>query len=348
MRAQSIKGWGEIDAMIDVTEDAPVPKPGKGEVLIKVRAVALAPGDVRFLGGETRLVQRPKRFPYTGGGDVSGEVVQVGKGVTSLHPGDAIYATFVTPKPIGCLAEFAVVKAALAAKKPDALSFEEACTLGSSAATALKIAKVINPGDRVLVLGGTGGVGCFLVQLARDAGASFVAATSSKLELLESLGVDRAINYPTENWWEIPEFQTNRFDVVVDLVCGRHTYAMWRRSVAMKNKREGGRFVTTMGPNPHPQVRNVLDLFKLIGSMVSLQMSAKLHSWSRLVMVNGVPTFKDRGQPFVELNDKIAAGKLRVVLDPAGPFPFTTDGIRSAYALQKSRHAKGKVVVQIS
>ena len=242
MRGISISGYAPLDDAISMKQDWPVPRPGAGELLLRVHAVALAPGDARMQSGDARLMQKPKAFPYIPGGDCCGVVVAVGPKQSAEHDsfavGDRVYATFVDPNPLGCLAEYCVVKQALAANKPEGLSFLEASTLGSSAVTAQTVVEThVRPGDRVLVLGGTGGVGCFVVQLAKAAGASFVAATSSQPGLLLELGADRAVDYTAEQWWDLPEFMggDNRFDVIVDLVGGKEA---WKQAKSCKVREE--------------------------------------------------------------------------------------------------------------
>jgi NADPH:quinone reductase-like Zn-dependent oxidoreductase len=309
-------------------------------------------------------MQKPKAFPYIGGGDCSGVVVAVGAKQSAKHDkfdmGDQVYATFVSPNPLGCLAEYCVVKQALAAKKPAGLSFLEASTLASSAVTAQTLVEThVQRGDRVLVLGGTGGVGCFLVQMAKAAGASFVAATSSKPRLLAELGVDRAVDYSAEKWWDLPEFMGElRFDVIVDLVGGKESWEQAKRCKVVKSAREGGRFATTTFDNPNPRIHNC---FHVIGFMLPLMghmlWAGVNKSIPAFKLTQGVPNQSDAQPKFRRLNEKFlqTAGdggpeseSLRVVLDPAGPFSFSAQGLKDGYNLQNSRHVKGKAVVELA
>eukprot|EP00164_Ancoracysta_twista_P005309 GFYU01007268.1.p1 GENE.GFYU01007268.1~~GFYU01007268.1.p1 ORF type:complete len:393 (+),score=65.75 GFYU01007268.1:143-1180(+) len=343
--------------MVGMRDDWPVPQVGPGELLVQVHAVALAPGDVRMLSGATRLMQKPKSFPYIGGGDCAGVVVAVGSDQSDGHDkfsvGDEIYATFVDPNPLGCLAEYCVVRQTLASRKPHNITFLEASTLGSSGVTAQTLVEAadIKPGERVLVVGGTGGVGSFTVQLLKASGASFVAATSSLPSLALELGADLAIDYTKENWWEHPALTASpelRVDVLIDLVADKDMWREAKKCTAVKSAREGGRWIATMF-DPYPRVHNYFHVIGLVGPMVGRLLWGSMNkSIPAYKLIQGLPHDSDAHPKFRRLTEKIEDGRARVVLDPAGPFPLTTEGLRAAYTLQKSRHAKGKVVVEVS
>lgn len=167
-----------------------------------------------------------------------------------LQVGDTIVSQF--DQNWGGLAEYALVKSSNCARSPPTrLSPAEAAAIGSSGASAVTISHHIKPGDRVLVIGGSGGVGTFLVQLARAREASFVAAVSTQTALMTDLGVDKAIDYREEDVWTSAEFQAEgaQFDVVFDLVekgWDRVVSEEGRARPIVKAGRQGGRFVTTV------------------------------------------------------------------------------------------------------
>merc|ERR1719471_1066200 len=107
--------------------------------------------------------------------------------------------------PVGGLSEYAVIATNRAAKKPPSI---DALTAASSltAAAAVRACQFIEPGDRVLILGGSGGVGSAAIQLAKAKGASFVATTSTRTELVQRCGADAVVDHTRENWWEHKEF----------------------------------------------------------------------------------------------------------------------------------------------
>jgi len=94
--------------------------------------------------------------------------------------------------------------------KPPSVSAVDGAAIASSKLAAYTVARMLRAGDRVLVLGGAGGVGSTLIQLASKAGPSFLAATTTQVELVKSLGAELSIDYRLENWWEKPEFKANR------------------------------------------------------------------------------------------------------------------------------------------
>lgn len=248
-----------------------------------------------------------------------------------------------------------MVKQALAANKPEGLSFLEASALSSSAVTAQTVVEThVRPGDRVLVLGGTGGVGCFVVQLAKSAGASFVAATSSQPELALALGADRAVDYAAEQWWDLPEFMgdENRFDVVVDMVGGKESWKQAKRCKVVKSARQGGRFATTTFDNPFPRFHNWFQAVPFVLPVMGRLMWTGVNTFiPAYKLTQGVVNPRDAQPKYRRLNEKFlgadSSAPLRVVLDPAGPFPFTAEGVRAGFHLQKSRHVKGKAVVEL-
>ncbi|XLR69714.1 hypothetical protein S83_020386, partial [Arachis hypogaea] len=152
------------------------------------------------------------------GYDVAGVVVKVGSGVKKLKEGDEVYG-MVEAKDVGSLAEYTTAQENGLDHKPPNLGFAEAAAIPLAIQTAYgALHKVgLSPGQSILVLGASGGVGTFVVQVAKHVfGASVVAATAStgKLELLKKLGVDMPIDYTKQNFEDLPE----KFDVVYDAV----------------------------------------------------------------------------------------------------------------------------------
>lgn len=177
-------------------------------------------------------------------------VEAIADGEKYLQVGDTVVSQF--DQNWGGLAELALAKSSNCARNPPArLSPAEAAATASSGASAVVISKHVKHGDRVLVIGGSGGVGTFLVQLARAKGASFVAAVSTQTELMRELGADKAIDYREEDVWASAEFQAKggQFDVVFDLVekgWDRVVSPEGRARPIVKTGWQGGRFVTTV------------------------------------------------------------------------------------------------------
>lgn len=192
--------FGSADRL-ELTEiDRPVP--GAGEVLVRVRATSVNPYDWHHLRGEPRVARLLPggpglRGPRLGilGCDVAGEVEAIGPDVTLFSPGDGVFALIEQ----GGFAEYVCVPESLLAPKPTNLSFAEAAAVpmaGVTALLALRDAGRVQPGQRVLVNGASGGVGTFAVQLARAFGATVAGVCSTRnVKLVESLGAGEVIDY---------------------------------------------------------------------------------------------------------------------------------------------------------
>ncbi|CAN5190247.1 NAD(P)-dependent alcohol dehydrogenase [soil metagenome] len=189
--------------------DLPDPVPGKGEVLVRVRAAGVDRGAWHIMTGTPYLARvafglRRPRDPQLGL-DAAGIVESVGEGVTRFSPGDEVFGVFR-----GSFAELAVAAEEKLLPKPPALSFEQAAAAPTSGVTALDAVRGrVAVGTRVLVLGAGGGVGHLAVQLAKARGGRVTAATSAP-EFVASLGPDVVIDYRTEPI-------AGEFDVILDL-----------------------------------------------------------------------------------------------------------------------------------
>eukprot|EP00568_Trieres_chinensis_P002603 CAMPEP_0183303424 /NCGR_PEP_ID=MMETSP0160_2-20130417/8870_1 /TAXON_ID=2839 ORGANISM="Odontella Sinensis, Strain Grunow 1884" /NCGR_SAMPLE_ID=MMETSP0160_2 /ASSEMBLY_ACC=CAM_ASM_000250 /LENGTH=332 /DNA_ID=CAMNT_0025466327 /DNA_START=86 /DNA_END=1084 /DNA_ORIENTATION=- len=325
------------------------PKPirGKGEILIKVKAVALAPGDVRVMKGHCNFFQSPRAFPYIPGGDLSG-VVEEADVTSHFKKGDDVVAMFELPRPLGALAEFSVVKENLVELAPSTVSAPEAACLTSSAMSALKaVKKYVKKGCRILILGASGGVGTFLVQLAKNSGAH-VVATSTDEELLKSLGADEVIDYKASNkWWDIAEFQSNPFDVIFDLGVGRReAWEKAKSSNVLKNGWHKGKFVSFTGDEPNMRVQSAWQAVTFGLNILRRPIWTSLWPFvPRYVWFDGLAI-----EPGIlaELAALVDGGKLRVVLDTVSSPEFSAEAVKKGFHLMEKRHAHGKVVIKVS
>ncbi len=195
--------------------DVPDPTPGPHDVVVRVRAAGVDRGTWHLMVGHPYAVRlafglrRPKH-PVPGR-DVAGVVTEVGAKVTRVAVGDEVIGTAD-----GSFAELAVVPEARVARKPASLSFEEAATLPISGLTALQAVRDagrIRAGDRVLVVGASGGVGSYAVQIATAYGAEVTGvASGGKADLVRALGATRVIDYTREDLDD-----GTRYDVVLDI-----------------------------------------------------------------------------------------------------------------------------------
>lgn len=334
--------FGEIDTVLSMTTDRPPPtlRPEGGQMIIRVDACSLTPLDCYMLKGS---VVQPPAFPYIPGMGVCGVVAKIAE-TAKFEVGDRVIASNGLP-PVGGLAEYMVVSISNADLAPVNLDAVAAAALPNSAMAALVIFRRarVTAGERVMVLGGSGGVGTALVQLLKCSGVSFIASTSTDEPLMKSLGVDAVIDYRTTKWWEIPEFQKQPFDLVVDCVGGRDEWREADHHGVLKPGGTGGRYLVIALEEPKTQT--LCDGVRAVLPALWRTMWTSITPWKpRYEFVAPTASTDDWPQLTRLVEEKI----MKPVLDPASPFPFTIEGVRQAFQLQASKHAHGKVVVKIS
>ena len=199
--------------------EAPVPTPLPTEVLVRVRAAGVNPVDWKTRAGKgmAGVLGDP---PFTLGWDVAGVVEDVGLGVTTLEPGDAVFGMPWFPRAAAAYAEYVTAPSRQFCRKPADLTFEQAAGLPLAGLTAWQIlvdTANVQPGQRVLITAAAGGVGHLAVQVAKGRGATVIGtARTLKHGKLRSYGVDEPIDYTTTDVAEA----AGQVDVVVDLVGG--------------------------------------------------------------------------------------------------------------------------------
>ena len=201
----------------------------KGEVLVRVHAASIHVGDWILMTGTPRIMRlgtglRKPKNPVPGT-DIAGIVEAIGPNVQSLRPGDEVFGWCS-----GAFAEYVSAPADQFVTKPANLTFEQAAAVGVSATTALQLLRDdggVQPGQKVLINGASGGVGSFAVQIAKAFGAEVTGVSSTKnLELLRSIGADHVVDYTREDFRAGRE----RYDVILDNV-GDHSMADTRRAL---------------------------------------------------------------------------------------------------------------------
>jgi NADPH:quinone reductase-like Zn-dependent oxidoreductase len=211
------------------------PAPDADAVLVKVRAASVNAADWHVLRGKplfsraTLGLLRPKHQIL--GVDIAGQVEAVGSGITRFQPGDEVYANLLDHG----YAEYVSVPVEVMSLKPASLSFEEAAAVPMAAATALQGLRrhgELQPGQRVLINGASGGVGTFAVQLAKAYGAEVTAVTSTRnLDLVGSLGADHVLDYTRTDALDGGQ----RYDLILDTV-GNRSVPDLRRALAQGGK----------------------------------------------------------------------------------------------------------------
>jgi NADPH:quinone reductase-like Zn-dependent oxidoreductase len=310
--------------VLQLTEvEKPVPK--DSEVLVKVQAASVNAYDWHFMTGSPILVRvsgsglrRPKDPRL--GVDLAGRVEAVGSAVTQLHVGDEVFG-----RGAGAFADYACAREDRIALKPATLSFEAAAAVPIAALTALGALRdsgQIQPGQRVLIHGASGGVGTFAVQLAKVFGADVTAVCSTKhLDLARSLGADEVIDYTREDVTK----SRQRYDLILG-VNGYHSIVAYRRIL-----HPTGIYVMVGATNARV-LRAALQAM-LLGRLLSRGGKRKI------VLHSANPTQKD----LAFLSELLEAGKLIPVIDRTYPLRETAE----AFRYLEEGHPGGKVVLTV-
>jgi NADPH:quinone reductase-like Zn-dependent oxidoreductase len=315
MKAFIYERYGPPETLRMAEVDKPAPE--AGEVLVRVLAVSVNAADWHVLRGKplfsraTLGLLRPKQKIL--GVDVAGRVEAVGGGVTGFKAGDEVYANLLDHG-YGGFADYVSAPVDVMSLKPANLSFEEAAAVPMAATTALQgLGRHgdLQPTQKVLINGATGGVGSFAVQLAKASGAEVTAVTSTpNLELVRSLGADHVLDYTTTDALG----SGRRYDRILDTV-GNRSVSDLRRGLA-----SGGKAAVT----------GFTSVAKLVG--------VSLRGGKDVAMVQAHVTATD----LEVLSELIAAGKVRPQIDRRYRFAE----LPAAIAYLEQGRARGKVVVE--
>ena len=242
MRAFVMTGFDSVPALTELD----LPEPAEGEVRVRVRAASVNGFDLAVAAGLTKDYME-HRFPLVLGKDFAGEVDAVGAGVTDYAVGDRVFGTVTKPYVgDGSFAEYVTVPVAIGiAELPEDVSFTQGAALGLTGAAAHGIieAAALQPGQTVLVVGATGGVGNQVVQLAKALGARVIATahTDAERELVGRLGADVVVDHQADLAAQVRVAATDGVDAVVHLAGDPSVVELVH---------DGGQFVSTLLGNP--------------------------------------------------------------------------------------------------
>jgi NADPH:quinone reductase-like Zn-dependent oxidoreductase len=316
--------YGSPDVMQPQEIERPTPK--DDEVLVKIYAAGVNAADWRWLRGDPLMgrfmygLLKPKN-PILGA-DIAGVVEAVGKNVTAFQRGDAVFGD-LSAGGFGGFAEYVCARADALALKPANITFEQAAAVPMAAVTALQGLRTtgkIQPGQKVLVNGASGGVGTFAVQIARSFGAEVTAVVSTRnVEQARSIGAHHVIDY-TQADPLAPNGQ--KYDLIL-AANGYQPIAAYKRALTPT-----GRYVMTGGSNAQMFQAMLLGpwLFRSGGQKVG----------------NGGAGPNQKDLDFIR--DLLAAGKVVPVIDRSYPLSQVPDAIR----YMEEGHARGKVVIAIA
>ncbi|MCC6456346.1 MAG: NAD(P)-dependent alcohol dehydrogenase [Caldilineaceae bacterium] len=321
MQAIVYHNYGSPDVL--KLEEVQKPVLQDNEVLVKVVAASTAAGDWHLLRADPFLIRfmfgllRPKYKIL--GSDVAGRVEAVGRNVTEFRPGDEVFGD-LSMSGFGAFAEYVAAPENAFALKPTNLTFEQAASVPVSAVTALQGLREghIQPGQKVLINGASGGVGTFAVQIAKAFGAEVTAVCStSKVEMARSIGADHVIDYTQEDFTQNGE----HYDLIL-AVNGYHPLSAYQRALSPK-----GAYVITGG--------STAQMFEAM--LLAPWRSRK--DGQKMSNILAKPNQKD----LVFMKELIEAGKVTPVIDRCFPLRYVADAIRYLEA----GHAKGKVVIAV-
>jgi NADPH:quinone reductase-like Zn-dependent oxidoreductase len=325
MKAIANDRYGPPDEVLEVVDVAP-PEAGPGEVVVRVDATSVNPADWHLIRGEPAIarlsigLRRPKHEIL--GCDVAGSVEHVGPGVTTPCVGDEVYGSPFM-RGFGAFAEHVRVPVDHLAPKPPNLSFEHAAAVPLAASTALQGLRDhgrLEPGQNVLIVGASGGVGTFAVQIAAALGAEVTGVCSTaNADLVRSLGAHHVVDYTREDFTA----SGRRYDLALQ-VAGSHSPSSYRRVLTPT-----GTLVQISGDSTR----------RLIGPVGRVIAARLLSAFSRRTMTSF--TVKPNTADLEHLTELIQAGKVTPVIDRTYPLRELPDAIRY---LETGR-ARGKVVI---
>ena len=324
MKAIYYSRYGSPDVL--QLKDVPKPTPQDKEVLIKVHAASVNPLDWHIMRASPWLARlssglvRPK-VPFLGA-DVAGRVEAVGSKVTDFKVGDEVFGGPFVSTALGSLAEYATFRQEGLVHKPANISFSEAAAVPVAAITALQSLQAgqLRSGQRVLINGGSGGVGHFTVQLAKSFGAEVTAVCSTRnLGFVRSIGADHVIDYTKQDFTRSGQ----NYDLLIDNV-GNHTVSAYKRVLTEQGK---GVIVGYTSPG-------LLAQHLLWAPLVSMTATRK---------VGVMKTASINKKDMLTLKELLESGRIKAVIDRQFPLSETAEAIRY---LETGR-AIAKVVVTV-
>lgn len=332
MQAFIVDRYGSAERMR--AGEVPDPAMRDDDVLIQIHAAGVNPLDFKIRDGEFKLIL-PYRLPLILGNELAGVVVRVGARVSRFKAGDEVYARPDKTR-IGTFAESIAVSEDDVALKPASLTMEEAASIplvGLTAWQALIETAQLKKGQKVLIHAGSGGVGTFAIQLAKQVGAIVATTTSTEnVELVQRLGADVVIDYKKERF----EQRLRDYDVVLNSLDG----ATLRKSLQVL--KPGGKLISISGP-PDPAFARYLQLGRVFELVMGL-LSFRIRRLAKRRQVGYCFLFmRASGEQLERIGALIEAGAIRPVVDRV----FRFESTKEALAYVETGRAKGKVVVKL-
>jgi len=337
MKALLLTKYGKVQKAISI-RDIERPQPSANDVLIKVNSASINPVDYKIAKGELKAIF-PLKLPSPMGFDVSGIVAEVGKTVSNFNVGDSVYTRLPLNRR-GAFSDFVNVDERFVALKPN-VSFEEAASFPLVALTtiqALKARAQAKQGMKILIHAGSGGIGTFAVQYAKNVLGLHVTATTSKKnkDFVLALGADRVIAYDEDNYLKT----TEKYDIIFDTLGGIHTLKSFK-IVAKK-----GTVVSIAGP-PDKDFAwklnvNIIHKTLLFLLFTVMHLPVYLIAWFANAKYYRFLT-ESNGEQLSELGELINQGKIHPVIDKV----YSFEKIYDAFEYLMKGRARGKVIINL-
>ncbi|KAF3000542.1 zinc ion binding [Neopestalotiopsis sp. 37M] len=326
--------WNNIDDKLEtsLSLNENVTKPRKedlrhDQLLVQVFTAALNPVDYKlpesgWIGG---LMIRGR--PATPGLDFCGHVVAAHESITTLREGDSVFGAFASANQFGSLAEFIVISTQECTRLPDGVEIDQAAAVGCAGTTAFQSVPtdlLKEPEVKMLINGGSGGVGTFAIQFAKAQSAEVVTTCSAaNVQLCRDLGADRVIDYTADNVTATLAREGCTFDLIIDNVGDPNFYD---KSISLLRK--GGTFMQVGVPS-----LNATNVLKSFGRMIL----PGSYTYRFIQMKNSSMFFSQIGQWMAE-------GKVRAVIGEQ----FDFEQVPQAYAKLRTGRAKGKIIIHVA
>lgn len=334
MKRLEMIDYGSINRVVRFAE-TPTPAIGDNDLLVKVAAASINPIDFKLIRGDLRKIQK-LTFPVALGFDACGTVVAVGTKVSRFKQGDRVY-TRAPRQRMGAFAEYMAIAEEHTAMAPASLSAMEAASIplvGLTTVQALIDRARARPGQSILIHAGSGGLGSFAIQYARNVLDLKVSATTSSknADWVRELGADKVYPYDIDDYRQTP----TRYDIVFDTLGGNTT------KDSFEVLKPGGTVVSVAGP-PDRQFAKQVDTGPILAAVMwcmSLPVYSKAKK-KRAAYFRFL-TESNGGQLDV-IKDVLESGKVKPVIDHVYPFNQAIEAIE--YSAQG--RAKGKIIIQL-
>lgn len=316
MKAILARKYGSPDVL--TLEEIDQPTPGDDQVLVKVHAAATNPSNWHRMEGKIPMLRKlygdPQPTDHAMGGDCAGTAVAVGKNVTRFAVGDAVFGAAQ-----GAFAEYAIAAEKNLVHKPENISFVDAAAIPTGGLTALQGLRNhgrITSGQRVLIIGASGGVGTYAVQIAKSFHTHVTAVCSTRnIEMVKRIGADEVIDYTQQDW-----DGAGPYDLILDMVGDRPF------DVYVKNLTPEGRMVSVGALG-----MDTMAFMAKMGAYKASQEEEKVFSYTAQFNTDDLST----------LAQLMASGEVKSVIDRR----FPLEEAAAAMAMQGSKQISGKVVI---